>query len=90
MAKKQSPKQFALGVDYGTNSVRALVVDVADGGEIASHVYNYRRGEHGILLDGKDPNLARQDAADYIEGFTISVRGPFAWPQNVPAFRRIT
>ena len=75
MAKNPSPKQFALGVDYGTNSVRALIVDVADGSEIATHVYNYRRGEHGILLDAKDPNLARQDAADYIEGFTKSVRG---------------
>ncbi|MEA1950344.1 MAG: ribulokinase [Planctomycetota bacterium] len=75
MAKKQSPKQFALGVDYGTNSVRALIVDVADGSEIAAHVYAYRRGEEGIILDPKDPNLARQDAADYIEGFTKAVRG---------------
>ena len=29
----------------------------------------------GILLDRKDPNLARQNPADYIEGFTQSVRG---------------
>ena len=66
---------FALGVDYGTNSVRALVVDVADGSEIASSVYDYPSGEAGILLDPKDPNLARQNPADYIEGFIASVRG---------------
>ncbi|TWT83996.1 Ribulokinase [Planctomycetes bacterium CA13] len=66
-------KQFAIGVDYGTNSVRALVVDVADGNEIASSVFEYPSGDQGILLDPKDPNLARQNPADYIEGFYGSV-----------------
>ena len=69
-----SERRFSIGVDYGTNSVRALVVDVADGSEIATHVYNYPSGEAGILLDPKDPNLARQNPADYIEGFYVSVR----------------
>jgi len=74
MAKSRS-KRFAIGVDYGTNSVRALVVDVADGAEVGTHVYNYPSGESGILLDRRDPNLARQNPADYIEGFYQSVRG---------------
>ena len=43
-------------VDYGTNSVRALVVDVADGAEIGTCVWNYARGEAGVLLDPKEPN----------------------------------
>jgi L-ribulokinase len=68
-------KQFAIGVDYGTNSVRALVVDLADGAEIATQVYDYRRGDAGILLDPADPNLARQSPADYIEGFHAAVGG---------------
>jgi L-ribulokinase len=67
--------RFAIGVDYGTNSVRALVVDATDGREVASNVYNYPSGDAGILLDPKDPNLARQNPADYIEGFNQSVRG---------------
>jgi L-ribulokinase len=67
-------RRFAIGVDYGTNSVRALVVDVADGSEVATHVYDYPSGQDGILLDPKDPNLARQNPADYIEGFYVSVR----------------
>jgi L-ribulokinase len=62
-------------VDYGTNSVRALVVDVADGSEVGTHVYNYPSGDQGILLDPKDPNLARQSPLDYINGFYQSVRG---------------
>jgi L-ribulokinase len=52
-----------------------LVVDVADGSEVGASVYNYPSGQHGILLDPKDPNLARQNPADYIEGFYRSVRG---------------
>ncbi len=62
MAKRTEPA-FAVGVDYGTNSVRALIVDVADGREIATAVYNYPSGEAGILLDPKDPHLARQNPA---------------------------
>lgn len=71
---KFSGKRFAIGVDYGTNSVRTLVVDVADGREVGTYVYDYPSGEAGILLDPKDPNLARQNPADYIEGFYVSVR----------------
>ncbi len=74
MAKSRA-RQYAVGVDYGTNSVRALVVDTADGSEVGTAVYEYPSGEHGILLDPKDPNLARQNPADYIEGFYRSVRG---------------
>jgi L-ribulokinase len=73
MAKKNEPA-FAIGVDYGTNSVRALVVDIADGREVATHVYNYPSGEAGILLDPNDPHTARQNPADYISGFYASVR----------------
>ncbi|MFZ5830782.1 MAG: ribulokinase [Planctomycetota bacterium] len=70
---KSPERQFSIGVDYGTNSVRALVVDTADGAEVATAVYDYPSGEQGILLDRKDPNLARQNPADYVEGFYASV-----------------
>jgi L-ribulokinase len=67
------PARFAIGVDYGTNSVRALVVDIATGEELATAVYDYRRGDAGILLDPADPNLARQSPQDYVDGFFNSV-----------------
>jgi L-ribulokinase len=67
-------RNFAIGVDYGTNSVRALVVDTSDGTELASHVYDYPSGEHGVLLDKNDPHVARQNPADYIDGFMTAVR----------------
>ncbi len=72
---KSSEKRFAVGVDYGTNSVRALVVDVSDGSDVATHVYDYPSGDAGILLDPADPNLARQNPADYIQGFYQAVGG---------------
>ncbi len=86
MAKSPSPT-FAIGVDYGTNSVRALVVDTADGREIASHVFDYPSGEAGILLDPKDPHLARQNPADYIDGFVASVRGAVRRAGKVRGFQ---
>ncbi len=60
-------KAYSLGLDFGTNSVRALIVNVANGEEIGTAVVNYPSGEAGILLDPKDPHLARQNPADYIE-----------------------
>ncbi len=72
MAKVET-RRFSLGVDFGTNSVRASVVDVADGREVATAVWKYRSGKEGVLLDPKDPNLARQNPADYMTGFTKAV-----------------
>ncbi|MEI6972340.1 MAG: ribulokinase [bacterium] len=66
--------RYSLGLDYGTNSCRALLVDLRDGAEVASHVFNYPSGKAGILLDPKDPNVARQNPADYIKGAVECVR----------------
>ncbi|RIK81372.1 MAG: ribulokinase [Planctomycetota bacterium] len=79
-------RKFAIGVDYGTNSVRALVVDIATGEEIATEVFDYRRGEAGILLDPADPNLARQSPAEYIDGFLASVGGAVAKARQCDGF----
>jgi L-ribulokinase len=73
-------------VDFGTNSVRALVVDVADGAEVAAHVWQYPSGEAGILLDPKDPNLARQHPADYVDGFHASVTRAVAAAKRTRGF----
>jgi len=69
------PPSYAIGVDFGTNSVRALIVDLRSGGEVANQVFAYPSGQDGILLDPRDPNLARQNPADYIAGFYAAVGG---------------
>jgi L-ribulokinase len=66
---------FTVGVDYGTNSVRAIVVDCTDGRVLGTHVFDYPSGDHGVLLDPKQPHLARQNPADYIAGLRASVLG---------------
>ena len=71
MSKSQS--KFSIGVDYGTNSVRAIIVDMMDGSEVASAVYNYPSGDAGVILDPKNPLLARQNPDDYVNGFYHSV-----------------
>lgn len=78
--------KFSIGVDYGTNSVRTIVVNVGNGTEIASSVFHYPSGEAGILVDKKDPNLARQNPADYVEGFYKSVRGAVKAAVKTPGF----
>jgi L-ribulokinase len=65
--------KFALGLDFGTNSVRALIVDIGNGGEVGTAIFSYPSGEAGILLDPKDSNLARQSPADWIRGIEEAV-----------------
>lgn len=69
---------YTMGLDYGTNSVRCLIVDVANGRELGTCVYGYETGEAGILLDPADHNLARQNPADYLKGAEITVAGAIA------------
>ncbi|BCX49841.1 ribulokinase [Haloferula helveola] len=57
---------FTIGLDYGTNSARALVVDCTDGREIGTAVVDYPSGHQGILLDPSNHHLARQSPADYL------------------------
>ncbi len=66
---------FTLGIDYGSNSVRALVVRCADGAELGTCIVNYPSGDQGILLDPKDHNLARQHPGDYLVGLEQCVVG---------------
>jgi L-ribulokinase len=84
---KSAGRKFSIGVDYGTSSVRALVVDTANGAEVATFVVNYPSGTAGVLLDTKDPNLARQNPADYVNGFDTSVRRAVAAAKRRPGFK---
>jgi L-ribulokinase len=65
---------FTIGLDYGTNSVRALIVRCKDGREFGSAVVNYPSGREGILLDPRDAHLARQHPGDYLFGLEKSVK----------------
>ncbi len=67
-------RRMSLGLDFGTNSVRTLLVDVTDGQEMATAVHEYETGQDGIILDPADSQLARQNPEDYLKGLEISIK----------------
>lgn len=69
---------YTIGLDFGTNSVRCLIVDVANGSEPGTAVYDYETGQAGIILDAADHNLARQNPGDYLKGIEVTVRQAIA------------
>ncbi|MCF3650650.1 ribulokinase [Synoicihabitans lomoniglobus] len=69
---------FTIGLDYGTNSARALIVRTADGREFGSCVVDYPSGHQGVLLDPKDHNVARQNPLDYLHCLEAATRGALA------------
>ncbi|MFI5356845.1 MAG: ribulokinase [Opitutales bacterium] len=77
---------FTLGLDYGTNSVRALIVRCADGKEFGSCVVNYPGGHQGVLLDPRNHNLARQQPGVYLVGLKRSALGALAQARKQKGF----
>jgi len=71
---KRKTAAYSLGLDFGTNSVRALLVELRSGREAATAVHPYGSGREGILLDRADPNQARQNPADYLTGTVACVK----------------
>src|SRR3989339_266607 len=68
-------RHFSLGIDFGSNSVRALIIDVADGKEIGVDVCEYPGGDHGVFTDPHDPHLARQCPGSYLHSLCEAVKG---------------
>ncbi|MGB3715444.1 MAG: ribulokinase [Candidatus Promineifilaceae bacterium] len=72
-----SKKKYVIGIDFGTLSGRAILVDVADGREVASAVHDYANGVIDTRLPDSEvylePDWALQDPVDYIEVFKRSV-----------------
>lgn len=66
-------KKLVIGVDYGTDSVRSVLVDSANGNEIASSVFNYPRWNKGLYCNAAE-NQFRQHPLDYIEGLEFTIK----------------
>ncbi len=65
---------YTIGVDYGTDSVRALVVDTRTGEEMGTHVFEYPRWKEGLYCDASTMRF-RQHPLDYLEGLEVSIVG---------------
>lgn len=66
-------RKLCIGVDYGTDSVRSVLVDSSDGKEIASSVFEYTRWKKGLFCNAYE-NQFRQHPLDYIEGLISTIR----------------
>ena len=72
-----SKHKYAIGLDFGTESGRAVLVDVTDGQEVASAVHAYDDGVIDQVLPGTGAELpqdfALQNPADYIEVLRVTI-----------------
>ncbi|WP_428329204.1 ribulokinase [Mucilaginibacter sp.] len=64
---------FVIGVDYGTDSVRSVIVDTRNGRELASSVFHYPRWKEGLYCNAAQ-NQFRQHPLDYIEGLDFTIK----------------
>src|SRR5690606_15966681 len=66
-------KNYCIGVDYGTDSVRTILVDAHTGNEVASSVFYYPRWKQGLFCNPSS-NQFRQHPADYVEGLEHTIK----------------
>jgi L-ribulokinase len=64
---------YVIGVDYGTDSVRSIIVNAINGQEVASSIFNYPRWKDGLFCDASI-NQFRQHPLDYIEGLEDTIK----------------
>lgn len=81
--------KYTLGVDFGTDSVRTVLVDTGNGAEIASSVFYYPRWKQGKYCI-PSRNQFRQHPLDYVEGLESTIKAvvskaPAGVPGNIVA-----
>ena len=81
--------KYTIGIDYGTNSCRSIVVDCSNGKVAGTGVFKYPSGQDGVICDKSDANLARQSPADLIEGLKATVLKALSEAsKNVKGFKK--
>ena len=64
---------YVIGIDYGTDSVRTIIADAANGSEVASSVFYYPRWKAGKYCNAHI-NQFRQHPLDYVEGLEFTIK----------------
>ncbi|HTE26284.1 ribulokinase [Flavitalea sp.] len=67
------PDNFVIGVDYGTDSVRTIILNTGNGATTASSVFEYPRWQDGLFCNPAI-NQFRQHPQDYIDGLESTIR----------------
>jgi L-ribulokinase len=68
-----SAEAFVIGVDFGTDSVRSIIVNAYNGQELAAAVFYYPRWKKGLYCDPAT-NRFRQHPSDYVEGLEYTIK----------------
>ncbi len=76
-------KKYVIGLDYGTDSVRAVLIDTENGAELASDVQWYARWKKGMYCDAPS-NRFRQHPLDHIEGLEKTIKSVVATSEVNP------
>jgi len=66
-------EKYVIGVDFGTDSVRSVIINAASGEEITSSIFNYTRWKKGLYCNPFE-NIFRQHPADYVEGLEFTLK----------------
>ncbi len=69
-----SKSRYVMGIDFGTDSVRSIIVDISNGEEISTHVSYFKRWAEGLFCS-PEKNKFRQHPLDHIESLEDSVVG---------------
>ena len=64
-------------MDYGTDSVRSVILDAGNGNEICSDIFYYPRWKEGLYCNASI-NQFRQHPLDYIEGLENTIKNCIA------------
>jgi len=75
--------KYVIGLDFGTNSCRSLIVDTKErkGTGNSCICLSVRQGRR--YVDAHDPNVARQNPADYLQGIESIVKGALKKARSV-------
>ncbi|MFD2933159.1 ribulokinase [Spirosoma flavum] len=72
---------YVIGVDFGSDSVRALVVNAQTGQTVGTHVHEYVRWKQGLYCDPATSQF-RQHPLDYLEGLEETINGALSQAPN--------
>ena len=76
-------QQFVIGLDYGTDSVRAVLLNAINGEELAHSVHYYERWK-SLKYCNPNRNQFRQHPSDHIEGLERTIKSVLAISQIIP------
>ncbi len=65
--------KFVIGIDFGSDSVRSVLINALNGEEVASSVFNYPRWRDGLYCNASE-NQFRQHPLDYIQGLEHTIK----------------